>query len=71
MGLSLLGALAGILFGALADINHAHYQGWPAVIPLPSVTGGCLGTALIGMAAGVHPSVRAARPAPTEPLAST
>ncbi|WP_346265892.1 ABC transporter permease [Streptomyces sp. CB09001] len=74
VGLSLLGALAGTLFGALADINYAHYQVWPAVIPLTSVTGGCLGAVLIGMAAGVHPSVRAARlppPTHTEALAST
>ncbi len=61
MGLSLLGALTGTLFGVLADIGYAAYQGWPAVIPLSSVTVGCLGAVLIGMAAGVYPSVRAAR----------
>ncbi|MFE1425609.1 ABC transporter permease [Streptomyces fungicidicus] len=71
VGLSLLGALAGTLFGVLADIGYAAYQGWPTVIPLSSVTGGCLGAVLIGMAAGVYPSVRAARLPPTEALAST
>ncbi|MGX1366827.1 ABC-type antimicrobial peptide transport system permease subunit [Streptomyces canus] len=70
VGLSLLGALAGTLFGVLADLGYAAYQGWPTVIPLSAVTGGCLGAVLIGMAAGVHPSVRAARLPPTEALAS-
>jgi putative ABC transport system permease protein len=70
-GLSLLGAVAGTLFGVLATAGYAAYQGWPTVIDLLSVTGGCLGAVLIGMAAGVYPSVRAARLPPTEALAST
>lgn len=71
VALSLLGALAGTLFGVLADVGYAAYRGWPTVIPLLSVAGGCLGAVLIGMAAGAYPSVRAARLAPTEALAST
>ncbi|MDT0541258.1 MULTISPECIES: ABC transporter permease [Streptomyces] len=71
VGLSLLGAIAGTLLGVLVDVGYAAYQGWPTVIPLVPVTGGCLGAVLIGVAAGVYPSVRAARLPPTEALAST
>lgn len=53
IGLSLLGAITGTLFGVLANVGYAAYQGWPTVIPVLSVTGGCLGAVLIGMAAGV------------------
>ncbi|MFI0730677.1 ABC transporter permease [Streptomyces sp. NPDC021225] len=71
VGLSLLGAIAGTLLGVLVNVGYAAYQGWPTVIPLVPVTGGCLGAVLIGVAAGVYPSVRAARLPPTEALAST
>jgi putative ABC transport system permease protein len=36
-----------------------------------SVAGGCLGALVVGMAAGVYPSVRASRLTPTEALSAT
>ncbi|MGW5619296.1 ABC transporter permease [Streptomyces olivaceus] len=70
VALSLFGALAGTVLGALAAVGYATYQGWPSVIPLTSVVAGCLGAVAVGMIAGVYPSVRAARLPPTEALAS-
>ncbi|MGM0351920.1 ABC transporter permease [Streptomyces sp. ECR3] len=70
VALSLLGALAGILLGVLAAVGYAAHQHWPVVIPPLPLAGGCLSAVLIGMAAGVYPSLRAARLPPTEALAS-
>jgi putative ABC transport system permease protein len=71
VALSCLGGLAGTVLGILATVGYAAYQGRPPVIPLPAVAGGFAGAVLIGMAAGVHPSVRASRLTPTEALATT
>ena len=70
-GLGGLGGLVGTLLGVLATIGYATYQGWPPVVPLVSVAGGCFGALVVGMAAGVHPSVRASRLTPTEALSAT
>ena len=69
--LSSLGGLAGALLGTLATLGYATYQGWPPVIPLTSVTEGIGGAFLVGIAAGVYPSIRASRLTPTEALATT
>ncbi|MER5435154.1 ABC transporter permease [Streptomyces sp. NPDC002588] len=69
--LSGLGGLAGTVLGALATVGYATQQDWPPVIPLTSVTAGFGGAILIGMLAGVYPSLRAARLTPTEALATT
>ncbi|MFI7501878.1 ABC transporter permease [Streptomyces sp. NPDC049687] len=69
--LSALGGLAGTVLGTLATAAYALHQHWPPVIPLSSVTAGFGGAVLIGMLAGVYPSVRAARLTPTEALATT
>ncbi|MEU6146801.1 ABC transporter permease [Streptomyces sp. NPDC047081] len=69
--LSALGGLAGIVLGTLATIAYAGHQHWPPVVPLTSVTAGFLGAILIGVLAGVYPSLRAARLTPTEALATT
>lgn len=71
VALSGLGGLVGTLLGVLATIGYATYQGWPPVVPLVSVAGGCFGALVVGMAAGVHPSVRASRLTPTEALSAT
>jgi putative ABC transport system permease protein len=71
VALSGLGGLVGTLLGVLATIGYATYQGWPPVVPLVSVAGGCLGALVVGMAAGVYPSVRASRLTPTEALSAT
>ncbi|MFF4780409.1 ABC transporter permease [Streptomyces griseorubiginosus] len=68
--LSGLGGLTGIALGALATLGYATHQHWPPVVPLTSVTAGLAGAILIGMLAGVYPSVRAARLTPTEALAT-
>ncbi|MFJ9585837.1 ABC transporter permease [Streptomyces acidicola] len=66
-----LGGLTGTILGALATVGYATHQGWPPVIPLSSVAAGLGGAILIGMLAGVYPSVRAARLTPTAALATT
>ncbi|WP_217182102.1 ABC transporter permease [Streptomyces sp. AC495_CC817] len=71
VALSSLGGLAGSLLGSLAVVGYAGYQGWPPVIPLNAVGGGFAGAVLVGMAAGVYPSIRASRLTPTEALATT
>ena len=71
VALSGLGGLAGTLIGIAATIGYAVYQGWPPVIPLTAVGAGFAGAVLIGMIAGVYPSVRASRLTPTEALASS
>lgn len=49
---------------------YAIYHGWPVVVPLSSALTGLGGAVLVGMVAGVYPSIRASRPTPTEALAS-
>jgi len=69
--LSGLGGVTGTLLGALSTLGYALYQGWPPVIPLTSVTGSIGGALLVGILAGVYPSIRASRLTPTEALATT
>ncbi|MFH8470992.1 ABC transporter permease [Streptomyces sp. NPDC017991] len=68
--LSALGGVAGTVLGVLATVGYATYQHWPPVVPLTSVAEGFGGAVLVGMVAGVYPSIRAARLTPTEALAS-
>jgi len=68
--LSGLGGLAGIAIGAAAVVSYTAYQRWPPVIPPLAAFGGLAGALLIGMAAGVYPSIRASRLTPTEALAA-
>ncbi|MCM2422629.1 ABC transporter permease [Streptomyces sp. RKAG293] len=70
VALSGLGGLSGTLIGVLATLGYTTYQGWPPVIPWVSVVGGVAGAILVGMAAGVYPSIRASRLTPTEALAT-
>ncbi|MER6011622.1 ABC transporter permease [Streptomyces bluensis] len=69
--LSGLGGLTGTILGTLATLGYATHQGWPPVIPLTSVAAGLGGAILIGMLAGVYPSIRAARLTPTAALGAT
>ncbi|SEG94559.1 putative ABC transport system permease protein [Actinacidiphila yanglinensis] len=69
--LSGLGGLVGAAIGALGVLGYATSQGWPPVIPAASVAEGIGGALLVGVVAGVYPSVRAARLTPTEALAAT
>jgi putative ABC transport system permease protein len=69
--LSGLGGLLGTLWGVLATIGYAMHQGWTPVIPTAAVTAGIGGALVVGILAGVYPSVRASRLTPTEALATS
>jgi putative ABC transport system permease protein len=66
--LSLLGGVAGIIFGAAATAVYASSKGWAIVIPPVAWAGGLGAALLIGAAAGLLPALRAARMSPTEAL---
>ncbi|MET8200495.1 ABC transporter permease [Micromonospora taraxaci] len=68
--LSVLGGAAGAILGVLATVGYASYQGWPPTIPLTAVVGGVGGALVVGVIAGVYPSIRAARQTPTEALST-
>jgi putative ABC transport system permease protein len=68
--LSLLGGLAGSVLGAAATAGYAWLQGWPVVVPPNMTLAGLGGAAVIGVVAGVYPSMRAARLTPTAALNS-
>jgi putative ABC transport system permease protein len=69
VALSGLGGIAGTLAGVLVSLGYATYQGWPPVIPPLAVAAGVLGALVVGVLAGLHPSLRAARMPPTQALA--
>ncbi|MEW1568894.1 ABC transporter permease [Streptomyces sp. NPDC093509] len=69
--LSLLGAFAGLGVGALSTASYALTHGWPVVIPLDTVLLGMAASLVLGVLAGVYPSVSASRLTPTEALATT
>jgi putative ABC transport system permease protein len=69
--LSGLGGVTGTLLGAVATVGYASSQGWPPVIPLTSVAGSIAGALVVGILAGLYPSIRASRLTPTEALATT
>lgn len=69
--LSGLGGVAGTVLGTLATAGYAWYQGWPPVIPVVLLVVGVVGAVLVGVVAGIHPSIRAARLPPVQALATT
>ncbi|MFJ4783783.1 ABC transporter permease [Streptomyces sp. NPDC088794] len=66
--LSGLGGTAGIVTGAAVAVGYDLWRGWPTVIPWGALAAGLGGALLVGMAAGVYPSIRAARLPPTAAL---
>ena len=46
-------------------------QGWPVVIPPAAMAGGVFAAVVVGIVAGLYPSVRAARLTPTQALSAT
>ena len=68
--LAALGGTAGVVIGSLVTVVFALLQGWPPTIPVWAVVGGLGATVVIGGAAGLYPSSRAARIPPTSALAA-
>ncbi|MFD9697761.1 ABC transporter permease [Lentzea sp. NPDC059081] len=66
--LSGLGGLAGTALGALGVAGYATWHRWPVVLPPPVLATGLLAAFVVGAAAGLHPSIRAARLTPTQAL---
>ncbi|WP_406257163.1 ABC transporter permease [Streptomyces nigra] len=68
--LGLFGGLAGAALGVVAVYGYAAVQQWPATVPLAWVVAGSAVSVLVGMVAGLHPALRAARMSPTGALRS-
>ncbi|NKE59296.1 ABC transporter permease [Lentzea sp. PSKA42] len=68
--LSSLGGLAGTALGAIGVTGYATLHRWPIVIPLPVLASGVLAAFVVGAAAGLYPSIRAARLTPTQALSA-
>ena len=66
--LSVLGGLAGTIIGAVATVIYAVSQHWSVRIPAIALYGGLGAALVIGVIAGLYPSMRAARLSPTEAL---
>lgn len=68
--LSGVGGALGAMVGVLATVAYATARGWPPVVPPSAVALGLGGAVVVGALAGLYPSVRAARLAPTQALAA-
>ena len=70
IALSALGGGTGTLLGIAGTAAHALANHLPVVIPATAVAAALGGAVLVGVIAGVYPSIRAARLQPTVALAS-
>jgi putative ABC transport system permease protein len=68
--LATLGGVVGTALGLLAVVGYAAWQSWPLVISASAAAAGVGGATVVGVIAGVYPSVRAARLTPTQALAA-
>ncbi len=66
--LSVIGGVVGTVIGAAATAVYALSQHWSVQIPALAIYGGVVAALLIGVIAGLYPSMRAARLSPTEAL---
>ncbi|WP_236718050.1 ABC transporter permease [Actinoplanes sp. TFC3] len=71
VALAVLGGITGTFLGGCATIGYAAYHHWPLVLPLSATMAGLGGALLVGVVAGVYPSMRAAGLPPTEALAGS
>jgi putative ABC transport system permease protein len=71
VALAVLGGIAGTVLGLAATVGYAAYHQWPLVVPLSSTLAGLGGAVVVGVVAGVYPSMRAASLSPTEALAGS
>ena len=69
VALATLGGILGTLLGLTVTISYAAHHHWPLVVPVSSTLTGLGGAVLVGVLAGVYPSMRAAALPPTEALA--
>jgi putative ABC transport system permease protein len=65
--LSALGGAIGTVLGTAGTTGYDMIHNWPVVIPIWSVSAALGGAVLVGVIAGVYPSIRAARLTPTRP----
>jgi putative ABC transport system permease protein len=68
--LAVAGGLAGVALGAAVTAVYAAARCWTVLVPAVAIWGGITASILIGGVAGLYPSRRAARRAPTEALRS-
>jgi putative ABC transport system permease protein len=66
--LTLAGAAAGVILGAISTAVYAHIKGWGTVIPLEAWAGSLGAALLTGALAGLLPAIRASRLSPTQAL---
>ena len=66
--ISLIGGVAGILFGAGLAWTIATYAGWPTVVGVVPLLASTLLATLVGVASGLYPARKASRLDPIESL---
>ncbi len=66
--LSAIGGVAGAVLGAVVTVVYSTSQGQQTVIPAVAIVGGIAAALVIGVIAGLYPSMRAAQLSPTEAL---
>jgi putative ABC transport system permease protein len=64
--LSAMGGALGVALGALVTAAYASRQGWIVEIPQTALVAGVSVALLVGIAAGLHPALKAARIDPAE-----
>ena len=69
VALAALGGVFGTVLGVVATFLYAAHHQWPLIIPMYSTLTGLGAAVVVGVIAGVYPSMRAASLPPTEALA--